>query len=70
MVEHGSGQYVSGIHYTNGIEGFWSHFKRGIRSTHVAISPQHMQKYVDEFGFRYNMRKVTFPHISGHAVNG
>lgn len=56
-VEHSAGQYVAGIHHTNGIEGFWSHFKRGIVSTHVHISPQHMQKYIGEFGFRYNMRK-------------
>lgn len=30
VVEHSAGQYVSGIHHTNSIEGFWSHFKRGI----------------------------------------
>jgi len=37
VVEHSAGQYVSGIHHTNGIEGFWSHFKRGVVSTHVHI---------------------------------
>jgi transposase-like protein len=56
-VLHKLDQYVTGIHHVNGVEGFWSHFKRGIQSTHVAISPQHMQKYVGEFAFRYNMRK-------------
>jgi transposase len=56
-VEHSAGQYVAGIHHTNGIEGFWSHFKRGIVSTHVSISPKHAQKYVDEFAYRYNKRK-------------
>jgi transposase-like protein len=57
VVDHRAKQYVAGIHHTNSIEGFWSHFKRGIRSTHVHISPQHAQKYVGEFGFRYNLRK-------------
>lgn len=57
VVEHSAGQYVAGIHHTNGIEGFWSHFKRGVVSTYVAISPKHSQNYVDEFSFRYNMRK-------------
>jgi transposase-like protein len=57
VVEHSAHQYVDGIHHTNGIEGFWSHFKRGVLSTHVHISPQHAQKYVGEFGFRYNLRK-------------
>lgn len=56
-VEHKAGQYVAGIHHTNGIEGFWSHFKRGVVSTHVAISPQHAQNYVSEFAYRYNLRK-------------
>ncbi len=56
-VKHGEKQYVSGIHHVNGVEGFWSHFKRGIVSTHVHISSKHAQNYVNEFGFRYNNRK-------------
>jgi transposase-like protein len=27
-VEHGTGEYVSGIHYVNSLEGFWSQLKR------------------------------------------
>ena len=42
---------------TNTIEGYWGHLKKGIASTHVHVSPQHMQKYVDEFEFRFNNRK-------------
>jgi transposase-like protein len=49
-------QYVDGDIHTNRIEGFWSHLKRGIQSTHVAVSKQHLQKYVNEFAFRYNNR--------------
>jgi transposase-like protein len=56
-VTHGAGECVSGIHHINSLEGFWSHFKRGILSTHVHISPQHCQSYVGEFAFRYNLRK-------------
>jgi len=56
-VDHGDGEYVSGIHHTNSIEGFWSHLKRGIRSTHTSVSRKHLQKYVNEFAFRYNNRK-------------
>src|SRR5712692_6263061 len=55
-VKHSEYEWVRGIHHTNRIEGFWSHLKRGISSTHVSVSRQHMQKYVDEFGFRYNNR--------------
>ena len=55
-VNHNAEQWKVGIHHTNSIEGFWSHFKRGVVSTHVYVSPQHMQKYVGEFAFRYNNR--------------
>lgn len=55
-VNHAAKQWRSGIYCTNTIEGFWSHFKRGIVSTHVYVLPQHMQKHIGEFAFRYNNR--------------
>jgi len=55
-VNHSLNQWKNGSHHTNTVEGFWSHLKRGISSTHVHVSKKHMQKYVDEFGFRYNNR--------------
>jgi transposase len=55
-VNHEIEQWVDGIHHTNRIEGFWSHLKNGIRSTHIHVSPQHLQKYVNEFACRYNNR--------------
>lgn len=56
-VKHGSGEYVNGVAHTNGVEGFWSQLKRSIKGTHVHVSRQHLQKYLREFEFRYNMRK-------------
>lgn len=55
-VNHSAEEWVRGDVHTNTLEGFWSHLKRGIRSTHVSVSKQHLQKYVDEFAFRYNNR--------------
>lgn len=55
-VNHNIDQWKSGIHCTNTIEGFWSHLKRGIKSTHASVSKQHLQRYVDEFSFRFNNR--------------
>jgi transposase-like protein len=40
----------------NGVENFWKLFKDSVRSTHVHVSEQHMQKYVNEFTFRANHR--------------
>lgn len=57
-VNHQAEEWVRGDVHTNTIEGFWSHLKRGIKSTHASVSKQHLQKYVDEFAFRYNYRQA------------
>lgn len=56
-VNHGSGEYVRENIHVNGLEGFWSQFKRSVRSTHIHVSSKHMAKYLGEFEFRYNLRK-------------
>jgi transposase-like protein len=48
--------YVRGQVHTNGLENFWSLFKRHLSGTYVAVEPFHMQKYLDEQVFRYNNR--------------
>ena len=58
-VKHNSGQYVNGRVHTNTIEGFWSLLKRGIFGIYHSTSKKHLQKYVDEFVFRYNSRIAT-----------
>lgn len=42
---------------TQSIEGFWSLLKRGIIGVYHHVSPQHLEKYLAEFEFRYNNRK-------------
>ena len=56
-VNHGAGQYVDGDCHVNGIEGFWARLKLSIRGTHIHVSKKHLEKYVKEFEYRYNMRK-------------
>jgi transposase-like protein len=56
IVNHHAKEYVRGIHHVNSIEGFWGHFKNGVRGTNVHISAKHMWKYVSEFTYRYNTR--------------
>lgn len=45
--------------YTNGIEGFWSHFRRMITGCYHDCSDKHLQNYVDEACYRWNTRKVS-----------
>jgi transposase-like protein len=55
-VKHWRKEYVRGNVHTNTIEGFWSHFKCSMKGTHRSISRKHMQKYLVEFEFRFNLR--------------
>ena len=55
-INHCYGVYGIGEVTTNSIEGFWSILKRGIIGVYHKVSKWHLQKYVDEFVFRYNQR--------------
>lgn len=59
VVEHSTGEYVRNGFHTNGIEGFWSHLKRGIMGIYHKVSPKHLFRYCDEFAFRYNTRDMN-----------
>jgi len=48
--------YVNGRVHTNGLENFWSLFKRTLHGTYVAVEPFHLDRYVDEQIFRFNNR--------------
>ena len=62
--------YVSGQVHTNGLENFWSLFKRGLNGTYVSIEPFHTFRYLDEQSFRFNNRKLTDRERSSLAVSG
>jgi|SRR5579862_5645492 len=57
-INHGRGEYVNGRAHTNTVEGFFSLLKRGIVGTFHHIGTEHLQRYCDEFAFRYSARKV------------
>ena len=44
---------------TNGIENVWSHFKRMIFGIYYHVSKKYMQRYIDEYIFRFNTRNFT-----------
>ncbi len=57
-VKHSVGQYVKNQARTNGIESFWALLKRGYYGTCHKMSPKHLQRYVDEFSGRHNVRQL------------
>ena len=60
-VKHGKKHWVYKNAHTNTIEGFWGQFKRSVRGTYHFISSKHLQTYLDEFAFRYNLRASSVP---------
>jgi len=58
-VNHSRWQWMNGEATTNAIENFWSHLKRGIRAIYIHVSQKHLQKYCDEYSFRFNTRWMS-----------
>lgn len=59
VVDHGAGQYVNGDAYTNTAESWIALLKRGIMGTFHHVSEEHLDRYANEFSFRWNRRDVT-----------
>ena len=55
-VNHRRRQFADGDCYTNGIESFWATVKRSHKGTYHSWSHKHLQRYLDEFCGRQNMR--------------
>lgn len=62
IVNHAKKEYVNlldvSIH-SNSIEGTWKIMKNSLRDMYNSISKKHLQLYVDEHVYRFNMRKHT-----------
>ena len=55
-VDHSRGEYVRGDIHVNNVETFWSNVKRSIKGTHKAVSPKHLDGYINAFVWHYNNR--------------
>src|ERR1019366_2120821 len=55
---------------TNAIEGYFATLKRGINGGYHHVGKQHLHRYLSEFDFRYNARKVTDGERTVLALKG
>jgi hypothetical protein len=70
-VNHARGQYVNSQGFTtNHVENFFGVFKRGMRGVYTFCGEQHLQRYLDEYAFRYTNRHVTDGERTALALQG
>jgi transposase-like protein len=69
-VNHSTGEYVRGNVTTNTAESYFALMKRGVHGTYHHISKHHLDKYCQEFAFRWNHRKVNDGARAEAAIMG
>ncbi len=67
-VKHSVAEYVRGMAHTNGMESFWSMLKRAHKGTFHKLSAKHLQRYVNEFAGRHNIRNYDTIRQMEHIV--
>lgn len=74
LVNHKADEYVryeEGVCVTtNTVEGYFSLLKRGINGVYHHVSKKHLHRYLGEFDFRFNGRKVTDGARAQEALKG
>jgi len=58
-VNHSKDEYRRGEAGTNEVEAYFALLKRGIMGSFHHVSKKHLDRYCDEFSFRWNYRKVS-----------
>ena len=70
VVNHSVGEYIKGQAHTNGVESFWSMLKRGHMGVYHKMSKKHLQRYIDEYAGRHNIRPLPTMEQIGTTFDG
>jgi transposase-like protein len=69
-VRHSAREYARGDVNTNTVESSFALLKRGITGIYHAVSKKHLHRYVGEFDFRWNARKLNDGDRTVRAIRG
>jgi transposase-like protein len=69
-VDHSIKEYVRGDDHTNTVESYFGILKRGIMGSYHHVSEAHLKRYLCEFDFRYNNRKIDDAERANEALKG
>jgi hypothetical protein len=58
-VDHRAKEYARGLTHINTAESWFSLLKRGVIGTFHHVSAKHLDRYAQEFAFRWSHRKTT-----------
>jgi len=59
-VNHHQEEWVRGDVHANSVEGVWILFKRSVVGSYHQVSAKHLDRYLDEFEWRFNGRKNPY----------
>ncbi len=68
VVRHSAGEYARDDVNTNEAEAYFSLLKRGLVGSFHHVSKRHLPKYIDEFSFRWDLRKANDSERTGAAI--
>lgn len=69
-VIHARNEYVRDGATTNNVENYFSVFKRGMKGVYQHCKEKHLQRYLNEFDFRYNARDIQDFERADKAIKG
>ena len=70
-VNHSASEYVRGTFWsTNTVESYFALLKRGVYGSFHNVSEAHLHRYLSEFDFRYNTRKLSDGERADELLRG
>jgi transposase-like protein len=69
-VNHSAGEYARGDTSTNEAESYFALLKRGMVGSFHHVSKKHLDRYCDEFSFRWNHRSIGDRARTVEAIKG